>query len=206
MADSRVLIDKEKIRAVIRETGSEKAKLSKDLGYLDTYISSLLSPRGQTTMEEKDEKLLCYMLGVQPGHFVKREEEERTQEVEGFGAEHIEKLEKKLDVLMRGMDKVTHEILDSIEAMRSKLNANTIQLEKMKQFWGQYTKTEKDRAIEFLKNILKDGRMNAPEVLNAADAAGIKRAVVMEARKEVGVEIDVTGYGKSQKLYWYIPR
>lgn len=62
-AGSRVKIDKEKIKAAIEKSGFTKSQLSKELGYSDTYINSLLTSRSPGTMGEKDEKLLCYMLG-----------------------------------------------------------------------------------------------------------------------------------------------
>lgn len=183
--------------------------MSRELGYTDTYINTILTLRSPGRMLEKDEKMLCYMLGVKPGYFIERSEPQKNLKSIAEENHDFKNLENKIDVLLRGMDKIdktSHEILDSIEAVRSKVNANTIQMEKIKQGIAKQTKSEEDRAIEFLRNILKDGRMSGLEVLNAADNYGIKRATVMKARKEIGVEIETTGYGKSQKSYWYIPR
>lgn len=207
--EKRVKINKELLRNEIQEKRKSQAFLSRELGYADTYLCKILNSDNPGELVEKDEKMLCYMLGVKPGYFIERLEPQKNLKPIAEENHDFKNLENKIDILLRGMDKIdktSHEILDSIEAVRSKVNANTIQMEKIKQGITQQTKTEKDRAIEFLRNILKDGRMSGPEVLNAADNYGIKRATVMEARKEIGVEIETTGYGKSQKSYWYIPR
>lgn len=199
-AGSRVKIDKEKIKAAIEKSGFTKSQLSKELGYSDTYINSLLTSRSPGTMEEKDEKLLCYMLGVKPGTFIAPEPQMETQRDGGAAA-----LENIFDKLC-GLEKKTEKMADNLEAVWKKYNTAVLQLERVRMAIDQINTTEHDRAKAFLKGILKDGRVNAPEVLRAADDAGIKRAMIMQIRKEIGVEIDVTGNGKNQKSFWYIPR
>ena len=62
--------------------------------------------------------------------------------------------------------------------------------------------TEYDRAAEFLKGALKNGRVNAFDLLSDADEQGIKRSEIMKAKKELNVIVDSSGYGKSQKSWW----
>ena len=66
-------------------------------------------------------------------------------------------------------------------------------------------KTDYDRACEFLQEALAGGRLNGNDLLLQADEAGIKRSEIMKAKKDLGVQIDISGYGKNQKAWWYMP-
>lgn len=91
------------------------------------------------------------------------------------------------------------------EKIFSKCNANTKQIEDVKVHVRALAKTDYDRACEFLQEALSGGRLNGNDLLMRADEAGLKRSDVMKAKKDLGVQIESTGYGKNQKFWWYIP-
>lgn len=217
--ETRVLVDKRKLRDAIDEKGYSKEALSLELGYNKSYLSVFLSDEKYKSLDIKDEKLVCLLLGCPIGSFVIREAQNQNDPIPAI----LQNLMHEIVELQRDMKNVISQVTDVLasdkkilgktenleenqEKMYRKLNANTIQLEKIKESTEKMQKTEYDRAQEFLRDILRDGRVNSYDLLDAADKAGISRTKVMQARKDLGVEIDVTGYGKNQKSWWYMPK
>lgn len=64
--------------------------------------------------------------------------------------------------------------------------------------------TDYDKAVRFLKEVLSGGRVDGSEVLRQADSAGIKRADLNKAKRDIGVNTANTGYGKNQKTWWFL--
>ena len=217
--ETRVLVDKRKLRDAIDEKGYSKEALSLELGYSKSYLSVFLSDEKYKSLDIKDEKLVCLLLGCPIGSFVMQEAQNQNDPIPAI----LQNLMHEIVELQRDMKNVISQVTDVLasdkkilgktenleenqEKMYRKLNANTIQLEKIKESTEKMQKTEYDRAQEFLRDILRDGRVNSYDLLDAADKAGISRTKVMQARKDLGVEIDVTGYGKNQKSWWYMPK
>lgn len=217
--ETRVLVDKRKLRDAIDEKGYSKEALSLELGYNKSYLSVFLSDEKCKSLDIKDEKLVCLLLGCPIGSFVMQEAQNQNDSIPAI----LQNLMHEIVELQRDMKNVISQVTEVLasdkrilgklenleenqEKMYRKLNANTIQLEKIKESTEKMQKTEYDRAQEFLRDILRDGRVNSYDLLDAADKAGISRAKVMQARKDLGVEIDVTGYGKNQKSWWYMPK
>lgn len=217
--ETRVLVDKRKLRDAIDEKGYSKEALSLELGYNKSYLSVFLSDEKYKSLDIKDEKLVCLLLGCPIGSFVIREAQNQNDPIPAI----LQNLMNEIAELKRDMKNIIGQVAEVLtsdkrilgkmenleenqEKMYRKLNANTIQLEKIKESTEKMQKTEYDRASEFLRDILSGGRVNSYDLLDAADKAGISRAKVMQARKDLGVEIDVTGYGKNQKSWWYMPK
>lgn len=80
-----------------------------------------------------------------------------------------------------------------------------MQLEKIKDKLKDVTKSDYEKACDFLKSTLAEGRVIGEEVLLKADANGIKRADLMKAKRDLQVDTATTGYGKNQKTWWFIP-
>ena len=95
-----------------------------------------------------------------------------------------------------------------IEKIWSKVHANTLQLEKVKEDVKECAQvlkmTDYDKAVRFLKETLAGGRIDGAEVLRMADATGIKRADLNKAKRDIGVDTAQTGYGKNQKTWWFL--
>lgn len=142
---------------------------------------------------------MCLMLGKEPGYFQKEmPRNERT-------AEEIPAAIANIHREIQGMRKQVETMTELVEKIFSKCNANTKQIEDVKVHVRALAKTDYDRACEFLRDVLAGGMLNGNDILLQADEAGIKRSDIMKAKKDLGVQIDIRGYGKNQKAWWYIP-
>ena len=145
------------------------------------------------------ERVMCLMLGKEPGYFQKEmPRNERT-------AEEIPAAIVNIHREIQGMRKQVETMTELTEKIFSKCNANTKQIEDVKVHVRALAKTDYDRACEFLQEALAGGMLNGNDILLQADEAGIKRSDIMKAKKDLGVQIDIRGYGKNQKFWWYIP-
>lgn len=111
---------------------------------------------------------------------------------------------------MRGVHQAVEALGELLEKIWSKVHANTLQLEKVKEDVKECAQvlgmTDYDKAVRFLKDTLGGGRIDGAEVLRMADAAGIKRADLNKAKRDIRVDTAVTGYGKNQKTWWFLPQ
>lgn len=139
------------------------------------------------------------LLGKDPGYFQKETPtEEKAQEEIPAAIINIHRE-------IQNVKKQVEDLTELTERIFSKCNANTKQLEDVKVHVRALAKTDYDRACEFLQDTLAGGRVNGNALLAQADDAGIKRSEIMKAKKDLGVQIDISGYGKNQKAWWYIP-
>lgn len=139
------------------------------------------------------------LLGKDPGHFQKETPTEAKVQEEIPAA--IVNIHREI----QNVKKQVEDLAELTERIFSKCNANTKQLEDVKVHVRALAKTDYDRACEFLQDTLAGGRLNGNDLLSQADEAGIKRSEIMKAKKDLGVQIDISGYGKNQKAWWYIP-
>ena len=95
---------------------------------------------------------------------------------------------------------------ENFEKIWNKLNTNTVQLEKIKDKVNEVSKTDYDKAVEWLKDKMAGWRYDGAKLLMESDAAGIKRSDVMKARNELKIKIQTTGYGKNAKAWWSLER
>lgn len=201
MKDKKIKLDYEKLCAVLCERGITKAEFSRKIGRNSNFVNCL---KQYKEVHASTEALICNMLEVPVGYFVKevKPEEPELKQNADAGAKAIENIYKLLN-----------QVKDDIESLKiqnekifSKANANTVQLEKIKERLHEAMKTDFDRAYEFLEEQLSIGKVDGVELLQKCEAAGLKRSEVMKAKKELDVHISTTGYGKNQKSFWYIPR
>lgn len=196
MKEKKVAFDYALLCKTLKETGKTKEGLSYELGRSKSYIWSL---KDSTEISETVEKLMCLLLGKEPGYFIKREPEPEEKKPAAEAAV-LQNIFKKLCSLEKKIDTLTEEQT----AVFRKCNANTIQIERIREAVDKLGQTEHDRATEFLQDALKNGRVNAFDLLSDADEQGIKRSEIMKAKKELNVVVDSSGYGKSQKSWWHM--
>ena len=148
------------------------------------------------------ERLMCLLLGLEQGSLIKQEAQICSQ----GEIRILENLHKEMQEIHRAVE----ECGEIIEKIWSKVHANTLQLETLKEHINdcrEYLKlTDADKAEKFLRDMLSGGRMNGEEVLRAADAQGIKRADLNKAKRDLRIDTAVTGYGKNQKTWWFLPQ
>ena len=188
----KVTIDYDVLNDYIKSRGKAKEEFSTELGRGKTYISDM---RKRPEINDSMERLMCVLLDIEPGSLVKKEN------VSGAEVKMFENLFKK----MCELEEIIVVQGEMMEKLIGKANANTVQLEKIKDRLKYCTKSDYEKACDFLRDILSDGRVIGDEVLLKSDAHGIKRADLMKAKRELNVDQATTGYGKNQKTWWFIP-
>lgn len=192
-----VTIDYEKLIAEVKARGKTNGWLSMQIAKEKGYITKL---QNKPEVPDNVENLICMVLGVEKGTYILPEpKEEPKPQGEITVLNNLHKDIRSLGTEVSG-------ITESLEKIWNKINTNTIQLERIKDYTKVLEQDGHDRAVDFLKAALADGKVNGEEVLLRADSAGIKRADLNKAKNTVGVDTSVTGYGKNQKTWWFIPK
>lgn len=187
----KVKIDYDRLSEELERIKMTKEEFSVEIGRGKTYISDL---KKKQEVPENIEKIMCMVLKLEPGSLI-----EKSQESIG-DVKILVNIYKKLGELEEMM--VTQGV--AADKLLSKANANTIQLEKIKDSLKEFGKSDYEKACDFLKKLLGTGRVNGEEVLLKSDASGIKRADLMKAKRDLQVDTATTGYGKNQKTWWFI--
>lgn len=195
----KVTIDFERLCLELEKQGKTKADLSRDMAKNKNFVGLMEKNPDQPA---EVERLMCLLLGLEQGSLIKRETTTGLQgEIRIF-----ENLYKE----MREIHQAVVEYGEILEKIWSKVHANTLQLEKVKDDVKECVQvlgmTDYDKAVRFLKETLAGGRIDGVEVLRMADAAGIKRADLNKAKRDIGVDTAATGYGKNQKTWWFLPQ
>lgn len=205
-----VEVDVNRIKTMIKEQGMTQQEFSYSIGRCNAYISNM---NGKTRIYENVANLICEKLGVQSGYF-DYVEKDYTDFNEFMNLLHFleksmkdinakqEETEKTLKRIEDGLHRSIIPITENMEAVRKKIGANTVQIEKVKELLTDMQRTDTDDAQDFLREILKSGQADGQEILLRADALGFKRADIMKAKKILGVEIVSRGYGANQKAVW----
>lgn len=205
----RVVINKEKLKTAIENKKYTQEKLSEEMGHSKTYVNQILSGN-VSEIKESDERFLCLLLGLKPGELIKEDDTNSNSWENQTGI--LKTLGKMTHTMKTMAEKLTqlvllyNEMSEDIETLKRKASANTVQLERIKENLDKSTKSENDRAKEFLGEIMKNGRINGAEVLRMADEAGIDRGRLLKMKKEMGIQVETVGYGNNQKSYWYMPK
>ena len=194
-----VIINYEKLCRELEKRGKTRADLSRDMAKNKNFVGLMEKNPEQP---EEVERLMCLLLGLEAGSLIRQEEP--------TGAMGEIKILENLHKESREMRGALEECTELLEKIWSKVHANTLQLEKMKGDLKECVQalgmTDYDKAVRFLKQTLGGGRLDGAEVLRMSDAAGIKRADLNKAKRDIGVDSAVTGYGKNQKTWWFLPQ
>lgn len=195
MEPVKIKIDHGKLIRALEDKKMSCSELSRELGFADQYINTR-HKRGDMypiaivklmgVFLEKDFDYLKY-------------EEQPVREPE-TGMKVFDNIFRECKKIQESME----QIMEQQESIMRKVNANSIQLEKIKESMAAMAKTDLDIAMDFLKNILSGGRMEGANVILEAESQGIKRSDLMKAKKELCVQVETQGYAKNQKSYWYL--
>ena len=195
----KVTIDFERLCLELEKQGKTKADLSRDMAKNKNFVGLMEKNPDQPA---EVERLMCLLLGLEQGSLIKREVP--------TGIPGEVRIMENLHKEVREVHQAVEERTELLEKIWSKVHANTLQLETVKghaQECREYLKlTDADKAEKFLRDMLSSGRMNGEEVLRAADAQGIKRADLNKAKRDLRIDTAVTGYGKNQKTWWFLPQ
>lgn len=195
----KVTIDYKRLCLELEKQGKTKADLSRDMAKNKNFVGLMEKNPDQPA---EVERLMCLLLGLEHGSLIK-------QEVP-IGSQGEIRILENLYKEMREVHQAVVEYGELLEKIWSKVHANTLQLETVKDHvkdCREYLKlTDANKAEKFLRDMLSGGRMNGEEVIRAADAHGIKRADLNKAKRDLRVDTAVTGYGKNQKMWWFLPQ
>lgn len=191
MEPKKVTINYALLCKQLEKQGKTKKGFSLEMGRSESFVNYIANNPDQP---EAVERIMCLLLGLEPGSLVKEPE-------------------KKGMTAAQALTVIRDEILDNRRIMQenfekiwNKLNTNTVQLEKIKDKVNEVSKTDYDKAVEWLKDKMAGGRYDGAKLLMESDAAGIKRSDVMKARNELKIKIQTTGYGKNSKVWWSLER
>ena len=189
MKQTKVLIDYDRLMKELQDRGKTKAWLSIELNRNESYVSAM---RNNPERTEQEERLMCLILGIEPGSLIRKAEEKPR------------KVSEEIFLMMKNLHEEMKEHEEMLEKILQKMNTNTVQIERIKESLSQ--KNGNQIAIAFLKDALSGGRVNVESIFSRSDSIGILRKELMHAKKELGVMSEVSGYGNNQKVFWYIPR
>ena len=189
----KVTIDYEKLCEELNRQGKTKQGFSLEIGRGKDYIVSI---KHRPEQPENMENLMCTLLGLDAGSLVKKEKALQK----GAEAKVLENIHQKLCEIERAVSGQT----EMLEKIFKKSNANTIQIEKVKDMLISASETESDRAEKLLTDMMGTGEALAQDIFAKADEMCISRKEIMKAKKKLDVIVATTGYGKNQKAVWRI--
>ena len=202
-----VTIDTEKLYGELTAQGKTKSGFAQEIGRGKSYIENL---KRSPNIPDGMERVISIMLGKDPGYFV-QVPESKKKTIPAAEAQILVNAVKEIKQVSGKLDKIIQAIEEMDERSQkiwSKVQANTLQLETVKERTKECVEvlklTDYDKAVRFLKETLSGGRMVGEEVIRMADAAGIKRADLNKAKRDIRVDTSTTGYGKSQKTWWFL--
>ena len=189
----KVTIDYEKLCEELNLQGKTKQGFSIEIGRGKDYIVSI---KHRPEQPENMESLMCTLLGLDAGSLVKKENPVQK----GAEAKVLENIHQKLCEIEGAVSGQT----EMLEKIFKKSNANTVQIEKVKDMLISASETESDRAEKFLTDMMETGEALAQDIFAKADEMCISRKEIMRAKKKLDVRVSTTGYGHSQKAVWRI--
>lgn len=187
MEPKKVTINYALLCKQLEKQGKTKKGFSLEMGRSESFVNYIANNPDQP---EGVERIMCLLLGLEPGSLVKEPEKKGMTAAQALTVIRDEILENR-----RIMQ-------ENFEKIWNKLNTNTVQLEKIKDKVNTMSKTDYDKALEWLKDKMEGGRYDGAKLLMESEAAGIKRSDIMKAKAELGVRIQTTGYGKNTKAWW----
>lgn len=191
MEPKKVTINYALLCKQLEKQGKTKKGFSLEMGRSESFVNYIANNPDQP---EAVERIMCLLLGLEPGSLVKEPEKKGMTAAQALTVIRDEILENR-----RIMQ-------ENFEKIWNKMNTNTVQLEKIKDKVNEVSKTDYDKAVEWLKDKMTGGRYDGAKPLMESDAAGIKRSDVMKARNELKIKIQTTGYGKNAKAWWSLER
>lgn len=191
MEPKKVTINYALLCKELEKQGKTKKGFSLEMGRSESFVNYLVKNPEQP---EAVERIACMLLGLEPGSLVKEPEKKGMTAAQALTVIRDEILENR-----RIMQ-------ENFEKIWNKLNTNTVQLEKIKDKVNMMSKTDYDKAVEWLRDKMEGGRYDGAKLLMESEAAGIKRSDIMKARNELKTKIQTTGYGKNSKAWWSLER
>lgn len=193
----KIKISRDKLQKILIDNQDSMIGLSKKLGKNDGYISQVFTRYGGE-IEDTIANLICLLYDIQLDE-IKPDLVHKNDTQKAFAILREEN-KKNTEKIMA----VQEDIMHLLEKILTKINANTLQIERIKQAAIVSHTDPVHEAKVFLKAMLENGRMNAMTIQTKAEMAGITLANLTKAKQELGVQTDMTGSGRNQKVFWYL--
>jgi len=206
----------------MKERGITIKQLSEMTGLSSSRISHMNT---NPERPESTERLLCFALGLNAGDLIKQEQKkEEPSHVEATVMLNLVKqiadlqtelagLQEKIEKELAAHRKLSEKIKDMIiveseehEKKWNKQNSMHVTLARINDNLLTLCKSPAEKAEEFIKGILKNGKVNVEDVYAKSDVAQINRADLISAKKRLNVQSAVTRYGKNAKTWWFLER
>ena len=143
----KVTIDFERLCLELEKQGKTKADLSRDMAKNKNFVGLMEKNPDQPA---EVERLMCLLLGLEQGSLIKQEAP--------IGSQGEVRILENLHKEMQGIHQEIMEYGALIERIWSKVHANTLQLETLKEHINdcrEYLKlTDADKAEKFLRDML----------------------------------------------------
>ena len=117
MKQTNALIDYDKLLKELQDRGKTKAWLSVELNRNESYVSAMKNNPERT---EQEERLICLILGIEPGSLIRKTEEKPR------------KVSEEIFLMMKNMQEEMEEHGKMLEKILQKMNTNTVQIERIK--------------------------------------------------------------------------
>lgn len=175
----KIKISKEKLQKVLDNHQDSMIGLSRKLGKNDAFISQSFTRYGGE-VDDVIANLICLLYDVQLAD-IKADTANKTDTQKAFAILREEN-KKNTEKIMA----VQEDIMHLLEKILTKINANTLQIERIKQEAIVSHTDPVHEAKVFLKAMLENGRMNAMTIQTKAEMAEIKRCfgICKSDRKE----------------------
>ena len=134
MEPKKVTINYALLCKQLEKRGKTKKGFSLEMGRSESFVNYIANNPDQP---EAVERIMCLLLGLEPGSLVKEPEKKGMTAAQALTVIRDEILENR-----RIMQ-------ENFEKIWNKLNANTIQLEKIKDKVNEVSKTDYDKAVEW---------------------------------------------------------
>lgn len=201
---SKIFLDGEKLRRTLKDKGVSMNDLSERIGRNNTYLSNVLGRN--TAIVPAIEKLICIELGVEVGTFVKQDLKPMRAD---SGVIAIERITKEIDVIKKTQNiilETLERVLEEQEKAYNKLGGQTTSLCRIKEMLTDLCKSDREKAVDFLKTILAGEKTLESDVIRKSQEMGIRQHELMGAKRDLDVQVSTTGYGSSQKKWWFLRR
>lgn len=198
-----VKIDGNLLLSEIKNAGYNRQQMSDLIGKEKSYISSSIR---SGIMPEKVEMLICAILQKPAGYFIQAEPAVVTKSTEpDVVPVAIQRINDELVALRELMELTLKKVADiSGKQVADGGYIRTISrgVDKLNEDIVGITKTEVQRAADYIEQCLVNGDARAQEIMEGADARCISRAELLKAKEQLHIRVYTTGQGAAKKTYW----
>ena len=201
---SKINLDGDKLKGILQKKGISMSMLSEAIGRNNTYLHNVLVRN--TAVVPAVEKLICLELELDPGSLIKQDPKPVQADA---GVAAIEKINKELDGIKKRQNiilETLERVLEEQEKAYNKLGGQTTSLCRIKEMLTELCKSDREKAVDFLKTILAGEKTLESDVIRKSQEMGIRQHELMGAKRDLDVQVSTTGYGSSQKKWWFLRR